>query len=462
MHFNGNTHPGKRRKENQDAYGCKLLWDRDKVLLIVVDGVGGYAGGEKAAAIARESIEEYMHSPSGDILTMLREAVIHANNRIFEERKNSPEFFEMCCVLTAAVTDMHSGTFHYVHVGDTRLYRFRNGVLQKITRDHSFVGIREDAGELTEAEAMKHPQRNQILREAGSTLHRIDDEDFLDYGSADFIFGDQLLLCSDGLTDMLTADQITEVLNAHQPIGEKVNKLIQKANEMGGFDNITVVMIRHNRKSEKPLTTKTIPVEENTKDGLSVSSEDENKSLFRKIPVKRILLRSILLVIFFAGTSWYFFAFEEEPENIAITLPHQEIRVRDSARENMLYTMRSSHPALPGPADSMANDTIRISETKQLVELQKQADSLKVLLVVVPAKSKPKFPAASLTANDVDSGSVFTVKNIHFHDFETAILVSVPVTIKLENVLFGNITNPIKNNRPASKSKQLLLTLSNP
>ncbi|WP_336518317.1 PP2C family protein-serine/threonine phosphatase [Pollutibacter soli] len=462
MHFNGNTHPGKRRKENQDAYGCKLLWDRDKVLLIVVDGVGGYAGGERAAEIARESIEEYMISPKGDLLTMLREAVLHANNRIFEERKINPEFFEMCCVLTAVVTDMHAGCFHYVHVGDTRLYRFRNGSLQKITRDHSFVGIREDAGELTEAEAMKHPQRNEILREAGSTIHRMDDEDFLDYGSGDFIYGDQLLLCSDGLTDMLPASQITEVLNTHRPVGEKVNELIQKANEMGGFDNITVVMIRHNRKTEKKQMPKPPADEANKKEKFTEITENENKSVLSKFSMKRILLRSALLLIFFAGTSWYFFAFEEEPEQAVITLPHQEIKVRDSVRENMLYTIRSSHPALPGPVDSMRSDTIRISETKHLVDLQKQADSSNVLLVVVPAKAKPKFPAASVSANEADSGSVVTVKNIHFHDFETAIQLSVPVTIQLENVLFDNIANPIKNNRPGTKNKQLLLTLSNP
>ena len=83
----GSTHPGMRRKENQDAYIARPLWSAGKALLAVVDGVGGYTGGEKAAAIARDCIEQYMQIPRGDILTMLREAVVFANNRIVEERK---------------------------------------------------------------------------------------------------------------------------------------------------------------------------------------------------------------------------------------------------------------------------------------------------------------------------------------------------------------------------------------
>jgi serine/threonine protein phosphatase PrpC len=180
--ISGNTHPGMRRTENEDTYTCRQLWSPDKALLVVVDGVGGYAGGKRAAAIARESIDQYMQTPKGDTLTMLREAVIFANNRIAEERAQNPKYSEMCCVLTAAVADATAGAVYFVHVGDTRMYRYRKGVLQKLTKDHSFVGLREDAGEITEREAMSHPQRNQILREVGSTIHRIDDEDFMQYG----------------------------------------------------------------------------------------------------------------------------------------------------------------------------------------------------------------------------------------------------------------------------------------
>src|SRR5213595_3298676 len=120
----GNTHPGRRRKENQDAWIARSLWSDDKALLVVIDGVGGYAGGEKAAAIAKDCIEQYMQLPSGDTLTMLREAVVFANNRIAEERTTDPHTSEMCCVLTAVVADATANCIYFVHVGDTRLYRY--------------------------------------------------------------------------------------------------------------------------------------------------------------------------------------------------------------------------------------------------------------------------------------------------------------------------------------------------
>ncbi|MES1223928.1 MAG: protein phosphatase 2C domain-containing protein, partial [Bacteroidota bacterium] len=243
--INGNTNSGRRRRENQDAFVIRKLWTDDKALAAVIDGVGGYAGGEKAAAIAKECIEQYMQAPSGDTLMMLREAVIFANNRIAEERKKDQRFSEMCCVLTAMVADSFAQCFYFVHVGDTRLYRYRDGKLQKLTRDHSFVGIREDAGEISEQEAMSHPHRNQILREVGSSLHRLDDEDFIDFGKDTFIAGDLLLLCSDGLTDMITSSQLVNVLATDLPLTNKTEKLIELANLAGGHDNITVALLQY-------------------------------------------------------------------------------------------------------------------------------------------------------------------------------------------------------------------------
>jgi serine/threonine protein phosphatase PrpC len=244
MFISANTHPGKMRKANQDAFVVRPLWSAAKTLAVVIDGVGGYAGGEKAAAIAKDCIEQYMGTPSGDILTMLREALVFANNTIVEERKKDPSTSEMCCVLTAVATDANAGLVYYVHVGDTRLYRYRDGNLQKLTKDHSVVGIREDAGEMTEEEAMAHPQRNQILREAGTATHRLDDTDFMDYGSEPLLRGDLLLLCSDGLTDMVTARQISCILSGNQSLVGKVNSLLDSANAKGGHDNITVVLLQ--------------------------------------------------------------------------------------------------------------------------------------------------------------------------------------------------------------------------
>ena len=271
----GRTDVGRQRRDNQDAFICQTIWStpdstppahqpdvltgNPSALLVVIDGVGGYAGGERAATIAHEAILRYMETPTGDTLTMLREAVIYANNQIDQERRQEPRLSMMCCVLTAAVTDNQANKVYFVHVGDTRLYRFRvqstqeqaasEGqivLLEKLTSDHSVVGVREDANQLTEAEAMHHPRRNEVLRTVGSAPHRIDDVDFLESGEADFGPGDGLLLCSDGLTDMLPRATIETVLNGalsdHENLDKPVDELIRLANEAGGQDNITVVL----------------------------------------------------------------------------------------------------------------------------------------------------------------------------------------------------------------------------
>jgi len=242
LQFIGRTDVGKRRRDNQDTFLCSALWSPSRALLSVVDGVGGYAGGDRAAAIARDSILRYMARPKGDPLTMLREAVVYANNEINTERQRDYRLAAMCCVLTAAVADCEAEKLYFVHVGDTRLYRYREAQLEKLTSDHSLVGIREDANELTEEEAMQHPRRNEILRDVGSARHRVDDPDFLDWGETDLQPGDQLLLCSDGLTDMVTQAQIAAVLSQPLSLDEQAAELIHLANQQGGYDNITVVL----------------------------------------------------------------------------------------------------------------------------------------------------------------------------------------------------------------------------
>ncbi|GAB3745629.1 PP2C family protein-serine/threonine phosphatase [Spirosoma pomorum] len=258
----GQTDVGKRRQDNQDTFICTPLWAETSALLVVIDGVGGYAGGERASAIAKESIQQYMATPKGDTLTMLREAVVFANNQIDAERQQKPELDQMCCVLTAAFADAAAGKVYYVHVGDTRMYRYRNDELEKITLDHSLVGEREDANELSEAEAMEHPHRNVVLRTVGSGMHRIDDPEFMDSGETDFLPGDLLLLCSDGLTDMLTRSQIRGILNRPLSPEEQIRDLIQLANQQGGKDNITIVLALNMGEVTAPVVNKAAPLAE--------------------------------------------------------------------------------------------------------------------------------------------------------------------------------------------------------
>lgn len=314
----GQTDVGRHRQDNQDTYIDKPLWSAHDALLSVIDGVGGYAGGAQAASLAKEAIVQYMSTLTGDTLTMLCEAVVHANNQIVRHREQDPALAHMCCVLTVAVVDVQARRLVYVHVGDTRLYRFRGQQLKKITHDHSLVGIREDANQLTEHEAMRHPRRNEILRDVGSAMHRVEDADFLESGETDFLPGDVLLLCSDGLTDMLTRDELIAVLNQSIPVEEQVTELIRKANEQGGQDNITVVLGQFPALlQEDMLTAPASPVSDDTSTPAPAPIANGSQT---PLPARKWVrtLGVFLLLILLAGALWWQFGASRPA-----TMPHQ-------------------------------------------------------------------------------------------------------------------------------------------
>jgi serine/threonine protein phosphatase PrpC len=478
--LSGNTHPGMRRTENEDTYTCRQLWSPDKALLVVVDGVGGYAGGKRAAAIARDSIDQYMQTPKGDTLTMLREAVIFANNRIAEERSLDPKYGEMCCVLTAAVADAAAGVVYFVHVGDTRLYRYRKGELQKLTRDHSFVGLREDAGEITEREAMNHPQRNQILREVGSTIHRIDDEDFMQYGKEELLPGDGLLLCSDGLTDMVTAKQIAEILATSAALNAKVNNLIALANEMGGHDNITVVLLKNNRAKQTPppatgakvkKTVKTKPdTTEPTPDAhlnktiepdKPAPSNGKRTSDVKKTGSSNKWMRwNVPVMVLLAASSWFFFSQKKQAPS---SMPERSTNIQtvsatdDTLRQMPATIFSGQHAAPSGPGTVTIPDTLRLSATKNLVAVQRYADSVGNAILLVPAKEKVNhFAALEINKASGKAGDTLVIRNLRMKGFEVGIKVSIPVHVKLENTFFENVKYPVSYQvKPDTTNKSL-------
>lgn len=256
-HFFGITDVGKMRDNNEDSFIAQKVLKGQFVAACVIDGVGGYEGGEVAARIARDAILNYLQIPSGDVLTMMKEAVKLANEKIFKEKQANSQYEQMACVLTLALADVKTNVFHYVHVGDTRLYLLRDQTLIKITKDHSFVGYLEDSGRLTEEEAMLHPKRNEINKALGFD-ERILSEDYMETGTSPFLPGDLLLLCSDGLTDMIDRRTITSVLAASGPLAAKGKALIDAANAAGGKDNITVALVHNNKKPVKQKATKPV------------------------------------------------------------------------------------------------------------------------------------------------------------------------------------------------------------
>jgi hypothetical protein len=141
------------------------------------------------------------------------------------------------------------------HVGDTRLYKLRHGRMEKLTKDHSPVGEREDAGEISEADAMRHPRRNEVYRDVGSETHRPGDTGFIDVFRAPFEQDSALLLCSDGLTDLVDSATIKQTVEEYAGHGyEIVRALIDSANDAGGKDNVTVVYVEGSRFADGETT----------------------------------------------------------------------------------------------------------------------------------------------------------------------------------------------------------------
>lgn len=234
----GATDPGLQRDVNEDRYHD----DPVRGIFIVVDGIGGQAAGEKAAETALALLRARLERETGRVEDRVREAIFLANDQVFRLSSMSAEWRGMACVLTVAVVT--DGEVVIGHVGDTRLYKLRNGRLEKLTRDHSPVGEREDAGELSEREAMRHPRRNEVFRDVGSEAHRPDDAGFIDVMRYPFEPDAALLLCSDGLTDQVPAGGIMSIIRDHAGHPrEVVRALIKAANDAGGKDNVTAVYV---------------------------------------------------------------------------------------------------------------------------------------------------------------------------------------------------------------------------
>lgn len=247
LRASGNTHPGLLRDSNEDRFH----YDAARGIFIVIDGVGGQAAGEKAAETALGKIRERLEDEdaAGTVEQRIREAITNASNEILRLASLRPDWKGMACVLTIAVLD---GTDAVVgHVGDTRLYRVQRGRIEKLTKDHSPVGEREDAGEISEAEAMRHPRRNEVYRDVGSEPHRPDDPGFIDVFRVPFDNDAALLLCSDGLSDVVDSTTIRNTVEefAGHPY-EIVRALIDAANDAGGKDNITIVYVEGARFAE--------------------------------------------------------------------------------------------------------------------------------------------------------------------------------------------------------------------
>ena len=245
---------GRQREVNEDRFHI----DIGRGVFIVVDGVGGQAAGGRAADIAIKMLRERLERQTGSVADRVREAITIANNEIFHTALQRPEWHGMACVLTVAVVE--GGRLYVGHVGDTRLYLLHEEQVRKLTPDHSPVGEREDARELSELDAMRHPRRNEVFRDVGSALHHLADRDFIDLAEFALLPDAALLLCSDGLTDLVPLADIRQVIDSRRGQPEKIAAaLVDAANAAGGRDNITVVYVEGPRFATAPSPERAAP-----------------------------------------------------------------------------------------------------------------------------------------------------------------------------------------------------------
>ena len=220
------TDIGRVRERNEDSI---LV---EPPLYVVADGMGGHRGGQVASQVALEMMEELAGEGKGSLADHVRSA----NRAVWDRSVEDQRLSGMGTTLTAARVDGASATI--AHVGDSRAYLLREGLLRQLTTDHTLVERMIRSGEITEAEADVHPHKNVLTRALGTDQHVEVDED-----AVELIDGDRLLLCSDGLTGMVTEDQIQAILETTESPQQAADRLVKAANRAGGIDNISVVVI---------------------------------------------------------------------------------------------------------------------------------------------------------------------------------------------------------------------------
>ena len=247
VRFAGKTDIGRVRAQNED----NVLVPKEMALAVVSDGMGGHASGEVASRITVETIDQYyrdtarsgpntwpMKLPNLEVERQRMAVAIQlANSNIFETAQADGAKKGMGCTVDAMY--FSQGRFYIGHVGDSRVYRIRGGQIQALTEDHSFLNDFLRMKEMSSDEGINLPHKNVVVRALG-----LNEQVHVDVIHDEFKVGDLFLLCSDGLSGMLTDPQMMEISTATNSLDNACNELIKAANDNGGNDNISAILIR--------------------------------------------------------------------------------------------------------------------------------------------------------------------------------------------------------------------------
>lgn len=443
-HFFGLTDTGKSRDNNEDSFIIKSLTNDQLILAAVIDGVGGYHGGEVAAAIATDQISMQFADRPDDPISQMIQAFEQTNEMIVAKKRTETDLSEMACVATMVFADIENNQFYYAHVGDTRLYLLRDGSLIKISKDHSFVGFLEDSGRLDEAAAMQHPKRNEINKAIGFSDQIATDDSYIETGQSPFLPGDLLLLCSDGLTDMVNRQDITSLLLEGGTLAKKAGNLIALANENGGRDNITVVLLQNNKEpqrvqSTRPNFAQQTQVPAGIEKKAAIQQPEELKPASATPPRRNYGFKAlVILCLILLGTTVFMYL---QNQHTAAPVSPLGSPAKRTVRNSQELLLQDAFDHAVGDtiilSDSIFKSPVLISDTLRL-----RRDTLYVLANGIVLQADSGYNGAAITMQS--QSRLMVLDSLEFKGFETAIAISNQALL-LKNVTFTNCLLPIKN-----------------
>jgi hypothetical protein len=320
----------------------------------------------------------------------------------------------------------------------------------KISHDQSFVGFLEESGRLSEADAMNHPKRNEINKALGFEAHLAKNTDYIETGQSPFLSGDMLLLCSDGLTDMVGSAEITDILTKERPLKEKGKQLIEAANHHGGKDNVTVVLVHNNKTPQTHSATAVKQREQSSNTPTSRITEKPKRDEPGPAAKSHTGLIAVLtvLMLIFAGAAVYFYLKAQPESNAAVQPPPQApIKIQPGALQVKLQKA----------LDNLKGNVLILADTAyQTPIIISYAIQINKDTLLIKTKGNIAFQADSgydgAAIKLATKCRIITIDSLSFHNFKTGIAVANN-NLALNHVQFVNCAQGISNEAHFPDSK---------